>query len=285
MALREEVKNAIMASKGMSDEYRRQLMEVLQQAPDDFQGGWLRQSDYDKKMNEWKAKEVQPFQEQKTKWLEWYNSEAKPLFESYSQDIEVRDSRIAELESRIETGNYNPADENSMLTELQTLKQQVQTLPQQLEGRYITQEQLAQQSQATLDAWANGLLTLSDLQEEYRESYGKRFDRNAFIGFMRDNGMTDFRQAYDSFTGEERRAAWEKQKEAEIEAKFRTSNPPLASSGGVGTYAVHNSSNVGPVMARMAGVPPASEMALPPEASTRDAAMAAAEALRREGKY
>ena len=157
MPLRPELKEFIEKTE-MSDAYRSQLLKTMENAPDELQAGWLRQSDYDRKMNEGKeelktkeeelAKKETEVNDRSEKWSKWKEDAEKVVKDNVSaregmeSKLTERDEKITELEDKIRTGNFDVGEEGEMLKELTTLRSEVKELKNvAANGDVFTQEQ------------------------------------------------------------------------------------------------------------------------------------------------
>lgn len=283
----------------MSQEYADKLLDVLKDAPDDIQAGWLSQQDYQRNMNELKG-EREAFNQEKEKWTKWYddtNTAAKErkqqLEEAVNQRAELQ-KQVEELQTKLQAGGLDPDDENAAQKLIGDMKTEIAGLKTQLESALTPEkldEVLNKKSQGLVNFMDGSWTELQAIRDRHNQTFGTVFDMNkdkeALLAFMNEKAdelghPITLTQAYDMKYADEYRKKWEDDKTTElrkeIEEEVRTQHGVPTSPDGT---PIPQGGQPSPFQDYMSGKRPAD---LPEDASQHDVAMAAAAALRAEGK-
>lgn len=300
MPLRPELKEFIEKTE-MTDAYRSQLLKTMENAPDELQAGWLRQSDYDKKMNAGKeelktkedelAKKEGEVNDRSEKWSKWKEDAEKVVKDNVSAregmeaKLTERDEKITELEDKIRSGNFEAGEEGEMLKELTNLRSEVKELKNvAANGDAFTQEQAEKMLMEGGNRLAGNIydnvFLLMDLNQGHSTEFKEPLDRDAFIKYATERKMVgsqeDFKNAYDLYVSDKRVdakiEAARKDERTKIESKMQF---PLDNDGAA-------SMGKGPVETRLEQL--GKEADGGSALTTKQAAMAAAAELRKEGK-
>ncbi len=301
MPLRPELKEAIEKTEGMSDAYRTKLLKTMEDAPDDLQAGWLRQADYDRKMNEGKeelktkeeelTKKETEVNDRSVKWSKWKEDAEKVVKDNVSAregmetKLTERDEKITELEDKIRSGNFEAGEEGEMLKELTGLRAEVKELKTVASnGDAFTQEEaekmLLEGGNRLAGNIYDNVFLLMDLNQSHNTEFKEALDRDAFIKYATERKMVgsqeDFKNAYDLYVSDKRVdakiEAARKDERQKIESKQQF---PLDNDGA-------SSMGKGPVETRLEQL--GKEADGGSALTTKQAAMAAAAELRKEGK-
>ncbi len=302
MPIRPELKEAIEKTEGMTDAYRKQLLKTMENAPDELQAGWLRQSDYDRTMNEGKEELKQQGEELKAKeealeqktqeWNKWKGDADKIVHDNVSRaetlqkELDSRDEKIVELEDRIRAGDFSEGSESEMLKEVTTLRNEIKDLKTAaVNGGGFTKEEaekmLLEGGNRLAGNIYDNMFLLMDLQQSHTTEFKENLDRDGFIKFATERGLIgtqeEFKSAYDLFVQDKRVEVKienaRKDERTKIESKMQF---PLDNDGG-------QSINKGPVETRLGQLNKERE-GVESKMTTSQAAAAAAAELRKEGK-
>lgn len=294
MATADALSNLVALIK--DEELRKQAISLMEKAPEFKQeliDRGLRQSDYDRNMNEWKKK-VEEADTKIATWQEWYNRN-NPIFETTVQENERLKNENTELNDKIKTATTQVAPPvNGQAIDQAQLTSLVED---RLKGRgYVSQtevtqiakqeaEKLAQSAQdrffkETLPASIEFQSTILDLQFQHRDEFGKPLDRGAFGKFMKDNQMTDPVKAYEQFVSA---ARTEKKITSEVDQRVKDE---LSKRNVPGTMAQPSPQELGPLQQKI-GKKELPEVVYDESIRPGDSRLAAAAAseLRSEGKF
>lgn len=272
-----ELEEAIKGTTG-DDAYKENLRQAFIANPQ-LASGWLRQSDYDRNLNQMKKSQKD--------WFDKNNAEFATM-QTQKNDLERKtneqESQIKELESRISSGDYTPAQEAAMVKEVGTLKATIENLNKNFESlntRFVDRDTLGKEAQTVVSFITSNIFELNDIQFDHQGTFGKAFGReerqklidHAEAENKKGNAIT-LRQAYDDLYSKDVRAIEDKKIEDRVRVEERTRNN-LPISGDVAPI-------LGPVQARLQGAKFVDNLA---ENAPMDAvAAAAAASLRAEGK-
>jgi hypothetical protein len=269
----------------------------------DLEGGFLRQEDYSRKMNELtEAEKVRAaaYGEGK-KWVD----ENRNNYKTAIQQREEALLRAKELETRLSTMEHktppaepdiNVADDAILARELKQaradataaraeasrLSEAVTRIDKMLtDGQLITADRLNEEANKKFEAYGEAILGTVETLQRSNGEYGKSIDRKALLSEAAKFGG-DLNKAYDSLTAEFRLDKMKKDIRAEVEkefqAKLQVSGAPLAGGG--------SPMEMGPLQQRVfAAKNPEStiDASIPADGSLRLAHAIGAE-LRAEGK-
>lgn len=294
MAFKEALEEAL--GKIEDEAYRNQMRELLTKPEgQELAEGWLRQNEFDKNMNELKdgrtklEGERTEFQTTKEGWQKWHTDEAKPAFEraqeieaNFDKEISARDTKIQELTDRFASGELDQDQENAVIKEVTTLREQITTLQQSFkDAGYVDkpamEKALRDESKIFAENFGEVLLSLDDLNDKHQETFGKRLDRRELLKFAQEQGIQDLNDAYSKMTSKEEREVWEKDIREDERKKVVShqghpsdgnGSPPSALQGHLQQRIEANKRSDG----------------LPEDAGIKEATAAAAAELREEGK-
>ena len=276
--------------KTLPADVQAQQRAILEKHPS-LGEGWLRQSDYDRFLNENKGK-VAKYDET----MDWYKR-TKPVHDQLKTDYEQLQEKAQRLEAEVQAkatelaaakaaGGEGGGDPKAVAAAvLESLKGQTVT-PAEI-AKLVATETEKQAAAARekffkedVPSTLSFITGMNEVQWKwYQDNPGKPFDKLAFSKYMTDNKLTDPIEAYDKFTEKDRRAR-EVQAEvdkqvAEKEKKIRAEFVPGTSAGqGSGVLQTRLSE-------KKAGDPLFSQDV---ELGDNALAMAAAAELRGEGK-
>lgn len=261
-----------------------------------FQEAALRQSDYDRKMNEVKTdrqkeqEALQAARDRAKKMQDWFD-ENKPRHDQLMEEYKKLVKKNEELEAAVAaaaagagggggTGG-GEVDETKLLAKVQEEigKRGYVSRDDVLK---IATEEATKLAKAERDSFFKDTLPnvlewnqkMMDFNADHREEFGEKFDRKAFSKFVSDNKLEDLDKAYGLFVNDKRT---EKKIKDETDKRVKDE---LSKRNFPGSGAAPSSPEMGPVQLRRAG-----KDGLPPEATISEAAMAAAAEMRSEGKF
>jgi len=280
--LKAHIDEQVAAGK-MTKEYGEQLSKSLGDLPDDFQGGWLRQSDYDRLMNEGKSK-----LETADKWITW-EKEARPRHEQMQKDLTAKEVEIADLKAKVASGVFTPREEDAMAKEIGELKTTIVGLQGEMkktiEGSgFIKQTDLDNAYSRLAGFMGEQVLTLQDLNRQHRATFDKELskaDSEALFTFANDKTKElghpiSLEQAYKMKYEADYQKVWEEKKTAEITKDVQSRlNTPVPGGGAP--------PEKGPLQIRMEQT--TGKDLVPGNDSLVEAKAKAAAALRAEGKF
>lgn len=207
----------------IQDEADRKSAISLLEKYEPLRAGYLRQQDYDRNMDGWKAK-VKEADDKINIWQDWYNRN-NPIFETTVQENERLKTENTDLQGKIKTATEHATPPTNGNGSGQPIDQvQLSNLVEErLKGRgYVSQAEVTKIAQEeaqklantaqdrffkeTLPASIEFQSTILDLQFQHRDEFGKPLDRGAFAKFMKENQMTDPVKAYEQFVSETRTA-------------------------------------------------------------------------------
>lgn len=297
MALKKELEE-LLASAFPDEKDREEQRKLLEKYPT-FGEGFLRQSDYDRKMNEVKSdrqkeqEALQTARELAAKWQKWADDN-KPVHENLLTEYKKISDRNKELEEIVAKaaeggggggtggGGGEPVDEKKLMERVNS-EIGKRGFVSNAEVAKIVEEQAKKIAKEERDAFFKETLPnmmeysqkLTDFSFSHRQEFNEPFDRKAFSKFVADNKLEDMDKAYDMFVGEKRTERKIKEEtEKRVQAELSKRNFP-------GSGATP-SPELGPVEARFKTGKGTD--GLPADATISAAAMAAAAELRAEGK-
>lgn len=296
MALKKELEE-LLASAFPDEKDREEQRKLLEKYPT-FGEGFLRQSDYDRKMNEVKTdrqkeqEALQTARELATKWQKWADDN-KPIHENLLAEYKKITDRNKELEEQVAKaaegggggaggGGGEPVDEKKLMDKVNaeiakrgfvSNAEMAKIVEEQ--ARKIAAEERAAFFKETLPNMMEYSQKLTDFSFSHRQEFNEPFDRKAFSKYVADNKIEDMDRAYDMFVGEKRTEKKIKDEtEKRVQAELSKRNFP-------GSGAVP-SPELGPIEARFKTGKGSD--GLPADATISAAAMAAAAELRAENK-
>lgn len=295
MALKAELEEllATIQDPAVREQQRKFLEEHKQ-----FQEAALRQSDYDRKMNEIKTdrqkeqEALQAARDSAAKWQKWAD-ENVPRHTQLMDEFKKVTEKNKELEDAVEKaaaaaangggagGGGGEVDKAKLLAEV---KEEIakRGYVSQADVQKIAIEEAGKLAKAERDSFFKDTLPnvlewnakMSDFNWDHRQEFNEPFDRKAFSKFVSDNKLEDLDKAYGMFVNDKRT---EKKIQTETEKRVKDE---LSKRNLPGTGALPSAMEMGPVQTRRAG-----KDGLPPEATITEAAMAAAAELRSDGKF
>lgn len=285
MPLKPELEAMIKQLKG-GEAYQNAMRQAFEANPE-FAANWLRQADYDRMMNTAKA-DIAAKQKEHEDNLSWYkdaNSKYKEAIQLRStleqqlKDAETAkvelESRVSELQTRVDSGQYTDAQDSQMLKEIQTLKNTIAEFKEKVPDKENLEQLLLERGQGVINFMSQNLLQTLAVSTRYKSDFGKDpgvKDLEDLYKYANENQLTSLEKAYEQKYApdllEKQKSEWK----AEWQKEFVTTHS-LPNSGGP--------SPLGPVQQRLAN--PSAD-GLPPDASMESVAAAAGAALRSEGK-
>lgn len=213
--------------------------------------GWLRQADYDRRMN-LNKEEVTKAQE-RTKQLEDWYTENEPIHRAALDRARELESAKTELEKQLEEARQKRAAEGGDQVDAAELAKRVQDEVGRLREQYgfvskedqqkIIQDEVAklahEETKKAIDdatkayyevAMPQGVNLAADIAEicvDHKAEFGERLDRKKFAEFMTERKLIDPVKAYDEYV-KPRRDEVEFKKRVEEEVKQRVSGMSLA---------------------------------------------------------
>jgi hypothetical protein len=288
------MKAIIEADKTMTPEYKASLIATFEDAPAEFQNGWMAQSDYTRQVNEfknqqtdWKVK-ADRFYADSTAAVEAYKSDAQKAQEA----ADAAKARIAELEAGAVVPKVPGADD-AVVKELAGLKTLLGGLETKI-GTTVTKEELNNLYQGAVGFIGEQMLDLNEIAAQHQERFGKRYtkaEQAELVTFANTKAVElkhpiTLTEAYAMKHGEDLKKQERAQIEKEIEEKYKTNHSiPGAADGAAGGSPIER----GPAQIRLeqeanrrAGVTDPSKAGY---ADWREAAAAGASELVAEGKH
>ena len=289
MPLKPELEEMLKAT--VKDPNYQQSLRVALEANPDFAANWLRQADYDRKMNAMKAEQGQ-FQAKHQKNVEWFdkaNTEYKDYLQNKSAIETERtelakskadlEAKVVDLESRIEGGGYTDAQEKAMAKEINGLKETIVSLQSNINTQFVNEQKLDQilsdRGQGLFNFVTDSFLDTLSIVDRYKTDFGKplsKADISSLYEFANENKLTSLEEAYQKKYSAEIETLKKEQYHKEWEKDYVTTHN-LPTSGGPAP--------LGPVQQRLSQK---TADGLPPDAPMDAVAAAAAASLRSEGK-
>jgi len=268
----------------------------------ELEEGGLRQSDYDRKMDEGKRERERLEAELRTQITnnqQWWDRNKKTFDDTVAtleQTERERDELKAKVNSSVNNnsgtngnGAVDPAQLKSLVeAEFAGRKYvsvaEVETVTKRIAGEIAAQER-EKFFKETLPASTEFTMAMNDLQFSHRDEFGKPLDRTAFSKFITEQKLQvgtadDLKKAHDSFVFKERQEATFAKMRAEIEKDVKSKhNVP-------GTGATPSPSELGPLQQRLQKAQGMPEIIFDDSVKPGSGALAAAAAaeLRAEGK-
>lgn len=190
---------------------QRELLEKHEALQKTIQGGVLRQSDYDRKMNEVKGK-VDKYDET----MDWYNKN-KPKHDQLLTDYNALQFKAAQLEADLKlktaaAASTNNDDPNNPKIDADKLAAAVRErigsdyASKAEMSRIVAEESVKASEEARKQffevtfpqsaLWISGLV---DAQFAYRDEFGKSLPRDEFAKFLKENQIVDPMKGYEKF--------------------------------------------------------------------------------------
>lgn len=268
----------------MSKEYGETLAKTMGDAPDEFQGAFLRQSDYDRLVNENKAAHKKNLD-----WYEGANKEyvgMKEAKDAADATITAANAKITDLEAKLSSGGLTAPQETQVTKELAELKTTLSEFKTQLSGgKFIEADKVAtmldDKAKEVVGFMSDNFLTLDEIGNRHQEVFGKRFtadDKTALFTYANEQSQKigrklNLTEAYELKHKEDLEKHKETTLRTQIEKEVLTRTGVPQATGSEDT--------AGPLRIRMEGK---LKDGLPADASLQEAAMAGAAALRAAGK-
>ena len=224
MALSKELEDLIV---GLPEEDRAAMRASLEKHAvlrEKFEGG-LRQSDYDRKMNEVKATEkAAKDAEDKAKVLyeqnqQWFKDN-KPILDRTTKErddlFKLRDELEAKLKiaaAATATGDGKPVDQDALVAAVAERMKSMTTIPNEASLRTMMGEEALKIAATERENFFKGTLpgvleftmTIQELAGDFKDEFGEKFNRGEFIKYQNEQGMSDKpREAYDRYVAERR---------------------------------------------------------------------------------
>jgi hypothetical protein len=293
MALSKALEELLATIEDPKDrEEQRKLLEkytVLQERNE----GYLRQSDYDRKMNDSKderKREQESLEAAKARAekLQKWADENVPKHNKMLEEYSTLTKKNEELEEAVATaatggggGGGGEVDEAKLRAKvLEEIGKRGYVSQSEViriateEAKKLAAEERASFFKDTLPMSMEYGMKMNDYSYDYREEFGKKFDRIAFAKFVTEKKMNDLDEAYKLFVGDMRT---EKTITTETEKRVKDE---LSKRNLPGSGAAPAADQMGHLEARRRGPGDG----LPADATISQAAMAAAAELRSEGK-
>jgi hypothetical protein len=293
MALKQELEELLASIK--DEKVREEQRKFLETYPQ-FAEGYLRQSDYDRKMNEVKTdrqKEqdaLEKVRESEAKWKKWYEDNA-PRHTQLMDEYKKVQQRATELEAQVAAAatKQNESGTGGDVVDEAKLMAKVQEeiakrgYVSQADVQRIASEEATKLAKQERDSFFKDTLPgvlewnqkMMDFNYEHRQEFGEAFDRKAFSKFVSEKKIEDLDEAYKMFVGD-RRTEKKIQTETEKRVKDELSKRNVPGTG------ASPAPDLGPLQMRRAGK---GVDGLPEDATISAAAMAAAAEMRSEGKF
>lgn len=292
MALKPELEELLAT---ITDEKDREVQRGLLEKHQSLRESHLRQSDYDRKMNETKTdreKEqitLTAAKERAEKWDKWAKDNV-PRHDNLMAEFKKVSERNIVLEEEVKKavastatgGGGGEVDEGKLRTAvLEEVSKRGYMSAADVEKVAVEQaRKLAEQERNSFfkDTLPNVLewtQTMMEIGIEHRQEFGEAFDRKGFSQFIADKKITDLQEGYKMFVGDRRT---ENKIKTETEKRVKDE---LSKRNVPGMGALPSPAELGPLQARRAGK---SGDGLPDDATISAASMAAAAELRSEGK-
>lgn len=277
----------------ITDEADRKAAQDLFSKYEPMRGAVLRQSDYDRLMNEGKTK-ISDAETRAKKWEDWaavsvpkHDQLMKEWDDVQAENKTLRE-KVAEAATRA-TGNGNNGSGTGV--DPKEITRQVMA---ELGGKPASAKEIAdmvqskvQETAATMqkdffektipqqNEWQSQML---DAQLDYREEFKKPLDRKSFLKFMVDNKIDSPREAMNRFVADDRSKVTI---EAEVQKRLTEELSKRNMPGVSGNTSAPDP--LGPLQIRLQGKGPViSEGSRPGDGSL---AQQAADAMRSEGKF
>lgn len=266
-----------VAAGQMDRAYADRLAATMGDAPDTFQGGWLRQADYDRQMAETRKKAEE--------WKE-YGAKVTGVVATKDATIAELQTKVSEFEAKIAGGLYTDDQDAAMAKQMGELKQMITGLSG---AGFITKADL---DKSISDAKMSAIGFMGDHQsamDHIRHKHFTTFGRpmtpqesDAVITFANEQARALGRnvpmsEAYDAKYAKETQDKWIADKTAEIERDVKTRMNVPAQGGGGGSV-------LGPLQVRMEEWKGGKDLA-PGNDTLGEAKAKAAAALRAGGAY
>lgn len=273
----------------------------------DLEGGFLRQEDYSRKMNELSEadKVRRAAYDTGKKWVEenrTYYKEAVSQRDSAMQRAKEAEERLASLATKTNQSNdhlddINVSDEASLAKALKEAREEARLARNQAaemsktvtkidemiaSGQILTADQIQAEAAKQFDAYGEAVISTIETLQRANGEFGKTIDRKTLLAEAAKYGG-DLNKAYESVTADLRLEKLKQDIRADVtkefEAKMAAAGTPLATGG--------SPVELGPLQAMVyAKNNPESTIdpSIPADGSGRLAHAMAAE-LRAEGKY
>lgn len=293
MALAKELEELLGTLENEED---RKSARSLLEKYEPLRGGYLRQNDYDRKMNEVKTQreqeqdQIKKYKENSERWQKWSEENVPKhthLLTEYEK-VQARNQELEEAAKKAAAAAGNGAGGDGAVNE-EELQRKIEErigkrgyLTNQEVMKIATEEaqKLANQEREkfmkeTLPSILDYDQTLFELTLRHRDEFGAMLDRKTFSKFVAEGKFDDLYKAYDQFTAEKKNEKWKEDERKKIEADLKskmhfpaTGAPPAP--------------ELGVIEARKAKV-----ITVPEDSKIGDnaAAYAAAQELRSEGKW
>lgn len=270
--------------------------------------GYLRQNEFDRKFNEWKTEkekeqaaiearkaEIEKAIAEPREWLKRNKGKHEQLLAEYAT-LETKNTELtAQLEAAQAARNNGEGGDMDEAAVKAIMDEKVKALKAE-QGGYITQAQVDKIIKETKDQFFAETLPqsmefsarIADCVMDHRQEFSERLNRQEFAKFMMDNKFEDPYKAYTEYVAPRRAKVAEEKRQQELDAARKEGEEKgrkefAATAGVPGSGVPPAPSELGPLQSRLLnkGV-----VQLPEGVEIGDgrAGMAAAEALRAEGK-
>jgi hypothetical protein len=305
MALTAELE-ALIASLPEAD--RETTRQLLEKHPS-LREGYLRQEDYNRLSNKTKAEQAEAtkakerYEADRQKNDEWFK-ESKPLFDKMKGERDTFSARVTELEAKMKTmGSAAAAATGGDGTDAAKLVEQVaermksmNVVPTEEKLRSMFVEEATKKAMEiaenerkafvtqTLPATMEYIMQINEIALDYKDEFGEKFDRKAFIEFQKEKGMIEKppRETFDEYVRDRRAKKHDEDLIAKTtkDVESRLSVPGSGSNGSSGLPGTSAVPENGPVVEYLKS----QNQPAPGTGASEEAAKAAA-ALRAAGKY
>lgn len=291
MALNPKLREQIQKMSGMSDEYRENLMQTLEEAPPDLQNLWMSREEYTREKNafkaeqaDWKAKADDFYEKSNKNIAAWQKERDEAIAASRAAQ-----ARIAELEGG-NGGVRTPAEEDAVAKEVRAMKETIAKLEERF-TTVVTPDALEKAKREAAGYMGEQFLDIAETQARHLERTGKRLDKAAIaelVTFTNDKGKElghpiSLEEGYSLRFKEDIEKEREREIEKRVEERLKTQRSVPSASGPSGSAPAE----MGPLQIRLREETNRANGAKDGVGfrDWKEAAAAAADELVKEGKY
>lgn len=264
------------------------LLEKFPQLQTAVKDGVLRQSDYDRFMNEGKGK-IAKAEQYAGEWKTWSETNV-PKHKKLVEDYTTLEQRNKELQAQVEAAaaaartngdGEGTVSEAELMSKVEARLAKLGPVTKEEVGQIVIQEagKLLQTERdnffkTTFPMATEFMMNAVDARIDYEKEFGKPLDRKAFADFMTEKKISDPKEAYQQFVQPQRT-------EKEIQRRVQEERDKDKSRAGVpGTSS--SAPEMGPLQIKISAKDPLAGKDV--EVGDNQAAYAAAAELRAEGK-
>lgn len=253
----------------MGEDHRKALGEIAEQYPD-LKSGYLRQSDYSRKMDEIRDKVTYAKQ-----WEDWYSKnwdadafgkgqggtkremEKARLLRDREEALKAAESKISELNQRVSVGGEVTFEELNSHLEKEISGRGLMKRDEvsaMVDGKAQGVEQMLTNS---LSGYAHIATKGPKLMFKHYREFNEDLDLDNVLEHAAKNGIGDLEKAYDEFVSEKRGEVLAKKHQEEIEAAKKTAREEALKERGMSTTAMPDDNSgptMGPMKARLLGL-------------------------------